>query len=466
MLYYDCFVQAATRSDDGVALRQMMSFVTVISLMYIMIRVMLYFKNMQLNATEIYGADSYFKYYPTLLYSVLPAAATMVFEPIAHQLNTFEGHTTKVVHLSCSLLVYYMYMYSYYNRTTIIIFSISCQTDAENSLILKHFALEFVNRYCALFHAAFWLKDLDVLRSLLISLLTINAVLNNAIEMGMPMLKSYYNRWANRKKAKESKSTNMLETAQLTTESVNFACKTTPEMKGIDQEPAAEQEQEHEHEHEQVFIVEGGGEGDVAATARTAALLKAILEEEMSKTEYDLNADYLEIVIQYGYVTMFVVAFPLAPALALLNNLFEGKVDLFKLTECRRPALKQRSNIGSWQSCMEFISFLSVITNCYLIVMVSTNFEMIVPADLVPYVASENGRLVFPSCFSIFAFGVIFILYCTRCLCTQIDRDDGDGACTAGHQSTDDVCHRRRAALDPGGNRKEERFGPPSVCEG
>lgn len=74
----------------------MMSFVTVISLMYVMIRVMLYFKNMQHHATEIYGADSYYKYYPTILYSILPAVATMVFEPIAHQLNNFEGHTTKV----------------------------------------------------------------------------------------------------------------------------------------------------------------------------------------------------------------------------------------------------------------------------------------------------------------------------------------------------------------------------------
>lgn len=231
------------------------------------------------------------------------------------------------------------------------------QTDAENSLILKHFALEFVNRYCALFHAAFWLKDLGVLRSLLISLLTINAVLNNAIEIGMPILKSYYNRWENRKKLKKNgKNGSGSEKSSLKIET------TSPVVEPVEE-----------------------------IDPRTAAL-KAILEEELSKTEYDLNADYLEIVIQYGYVTMFVVAFPLAPALALLNNLFEAKVDLFKLTECRRPALKQRSNIGSWQFCMEFVSFLSVITNCYLIVMVSTHFEMIVPTDLAPYMASESGR--------------------------------------------------------------------------
>jgi hypothetical protein len=244
-------------------------------------------------------------------------------------------------------------------------FRVLAQTDAENSLIIKHFALEFVNRYCALFHAAFWLKDLAVLRSLLISLLTINAVLNNAIEVGMPILKSYYNRWSNKKKEGRDKS------------KTKDSAATPPESQKDSRASSAVSTQDDEH-------TTGGSSGNAA--------LKAILEEEVAKTDYDLNADYLEIVVQYGYVTMFVVAFPLAPALALLNNVFEARVDLFKLTECRRPALKQRSNIGSWQYCMEFISFLSVITNCYLIVMVSTHFEMLVPDDLEPFVRSESGR--------------------------------------------------------------------------
>ena len=232
---------------------------------------------------------------------------------------------------------------------------------------MKYFALEFVNRYCALFHAAFWLKDLDVLRSLLISLLTINALLNNAIELGMPMIKSYLNRLENRKKMKKQE-------ASKNTTGVTVA----GTANGIVPPP----------------ISTSDAASASAAGKNEDAELKNILEEELAFTDYDLNADYLEIVIQYGYVTMFVVAFPLAPALALLNNIFESKVDLFKLTECRRPRLLQRSNIGSWQHCMEFISFLSVITNCYLIVMVSTHFEMIVPAGLEPYVQTENGRCV------------------------------------------------------------------------
>ena len=44
-----------------------------------------------------------------------------------------------------------------------------------------------------------------------------------------------------------------------------------------------------------------------------------------------LSGEYLEMVIQYGFVTIFVTAFPLAPLLALVNNVFELRVDAKKL---------------------------------------------------------------------------------------------------------------------------------------
>ena len=33
--------------------------------------------------------------------------------------------------------------------------------------------------------------------------------------------------------------------------------------------------------------------------------------------------EYLEIVVQFGFITIFVCAFPLAPLLALINNVLE-----------------------------------------------------------------------------------------------------------------------------------------------
>lgn len=39
---------------------------------------------------------------------------------------------------------------------------------------------------------------------------------------------------------------------------------------------------------------------------------------------------------------MFAVVFPIAPALAYLNNLMEAKVDFLKLANCRRPPVQDR----------------------------------------------------------------------------------------------------------------------------
>lgn len=42
-------------------------------------------------------------------------------------------------------------------------------------------------------------------------------------------------------------------------------------------------------------------------------------------------------VLQFGYVSMFVVVFPLAPFFAVANNIWEFKLDLGMLGKTRRP---------------------------------------------------------------------------------------------------------------------------------
>lgn len=52
-------------------------------------------------------------------------------------------------------------------------------------------------------------------------------------------------------------------------------------------------------------------------------------------------------VIQYGFVTLFVASFPLAPAFALLNNVIEIRLDAAKfVTEIRRPDAVRCKDIG------------------------------------------------------------------------------------------------------------------------
>ena len=57
--------------------------------------------------------------------------------------------------------------------------------------------------------------------------------------------------------------------------------------------------------------------------------------------------EYLEMIIQYGYIVLFGFAFPLSVTLAALNNLIELYVDKYKLIALvRRPVPIGAANIG------------------------------------------------------------------------------------------------------------------------
>ncbi|XP_053689725.1 anoctamin-1 isoform X4 [Sabethes cyaneus] len=77
-----------------------------------------------------------------------------------------------------------------------------------------------------------------------------------------------------------------------------------------------------------------------------------------------LFPEYLEMVLQYGFVTIFVAAFPLAPVFALMNNILEMRLDAKKLlTFYRRPVSQRVRDIGIWYRILDSIGKLSVITN-------------------------------------------------------------------------------------------------------
>jgi len=59
----------------------------------------------------------------------------------------------------------------------------------------------------------------------------------------------------------------------------------------------------------------------------------------MSNEEADGTVlDYLELTIQFSFLTLFGIAFPISFGLALFNNVIEIRVDLLKLTDfSRRP---------------------------------------------------------------------------------------------------------------------------------
>ncbi|KAF9439195.1 Anoctamin-5 [Entomortierella beljakovae] len=77
---------------------------------------------------------------------------------------------------------------------------------------------------------------------------------------------------------------------------------------------------------------------------------------------------YRKTVIQFGFCTLFVTSFPLAPAFALINNWIGIRMEASRLlTQYRRPIALRAQDIGMWEQIIEFISFVSVITNASII---------------------------------------------------------------------------------------------------
>ncbi|XP_067142295.1 anoctamin-1-like [Centruroides vittatus] len=116
-------------------------------------------------------------------------------------------------------------------------------------------------------------------------------------------------------------------------------------------------------------------------------------EEDYTLVEWktgDLFYEYLEMVLQFGFITIFVAAFPLAPVFALVNNAFEVRLDARKLvTSYRRPVGQRVPDIGIWYPILNAISRFAVLTNAIIIAFTSNT----VPRLIYRMTESPDGSL-------------------------------------------------------------------------
>uniref|UniRef100_A0A8C9RL35 Anoctamin n=1 Tax=Scleropages formosus TaxID=113540 RepID=A0A8C9RL35_SCLFO len=74
--------------------------------------------------------------------------------------------------------------------------------------------------------------------------------------------------------------------------------------------------------------------------------------------------EFIEMIIQFSFTTIFVAAFPLAPLLALFNNVIEIRLDAIKMVSLERRLIANKTNnIGMWDRVLEVIGVLAVIAN-------------------------------------------------------------------------------------------------------
>ncbi|KAJ3015837.1 UNVERIFIED_CONTAM: hypothetical protein HDU68_012549 [Siphonaria sp. JEL0065] len=268
-----------------------------------------------------------------------------IFRPICHLLNTWENYRT--------------------------------EEEFEQALVLKHWSFEFINIYCHIVYFAFirpHMKDVlifghivhaaascdptkdvcsaDVILELLVIFIC-DQIIERFEELGIPRIQSLF-------RAITSKKTVNISSANLHSKA------------------------------------EDGNN----------AIRPQYYRDEI-RSEYEgLYEDYLPKAIQYGYVTMFVTAFPLAPLFALLNNAFETRMDLYKLLKVlRRAPPFLGSGIGVWDPILRGCSILAVSTNGLLVTFSSEYFFTTV---IEPY--DESQWMVVRLTFLILWHVVIYLL--------------------------------------------------------
>uniref|UniRef100_A0A452TNU2 Anoctamin n=1 Tax=Ursus maritimus TaxID=29073 RepID=A0A452TNU2_URSMA len=102
-----------------------------------------------------------------------------------------------------------------------------------------------------------------------------------------------------------------------------------------------------------------------------------------------LTPEYMEMIIQFGFVTLFVASFPLAPLFALLNNIIEIRLDAKKfITELRRPVAVRAKDIGE---SLERGSALTALSPAQAFVISFTSD--FIPRLVYLYMYSENGTM-------------------------------------------------------------------------
>ncbi|KAL1790686.1 anoctamin-2 isoform X1 [Sigmodon hispidus] len=147
-----------------------------------------------------------------------------------------------------------------------------------------------------------------------------------------------------------------------------------------------------------VFIIYGGE--NIGGLMKLPELNKNLTAQYMMRKQWDLDyslepytgltPEYMEMIIQFGFVTLFVASFPLAPVFALLNNVIEVRLDAKKfVTELRRPDAVRTKDIGIWFDILSGIGKFSVIINAFVIA-VTSDF---IPRLVYQYSYSHNGTL-------------------------------------------------------------------------
>ncbi|KAL5398474.1 hypothetical protein PMIN06_005712 [Paraphaeosphaeria minitans] len=104
------------------------------------------------------------------------------------------------------------------------------------------------------------------------------------------------------------------------------------------------------------------------------AVFLARVREEADLEVYDVTTDIREMVLQFGYLSLFSVVWPLTSVSFLINNWVELRADAIKICQnMQRPTPWRADTIGPWLDSLSFLTWLGSLTNAALVYLFSND---------------------------------------------------------------------------------------------
>jgi hypothetical protein len=101
--------------------------------------------------------------------------------------------------------------------------------------------------------------------------------------------------------------------------------------------------------------------------AEDAAFLTRV-RQEAELSVYDVTQDLREMVLQFGYLSLFSVVWPLTAVSFLINDWVELRADAIKIcVEMQRPIPWRADTIGPWMDSLSFLTWMGSVTSAALV---------------------------------------------------------------------------------------------------
>ncbi|KAI6090182.1 DUF590-domain-containing protein [Hypoxylon rubiginosum] len=91
---------------------------------------------------------------------------------------------------------------------------------------------------------------------------------------------------------------------------------------------------------------------------------------------YDVTSDYREMIVQFGYLSLFSAIWPLTPLAFLINNWVELRSDAMKIAvSSQRPIPWRADSIGPWLNALGFLSWFGSLVSSAIVYLFSGDSE-------------------------------------------------------------------------------------------